>query len=84
MKTARNLLSLLVAAGTAGVALLALNNLIPADVAFAIFSVGALVGFAAYDYTRTTKSLRVPGRVLRPTLPVATVASAACNVRRAA
>ncbi len=85
MKTINNTLSVLLAAGAPGVALLAINNLIPADVAIAIISVGALVGFAAYDYTRSTKSLRTPGRLLRPALPAAAkLAPATCDTRRAA
>jgi hypothetical protein len=85
MKTISNILPALIAAGAPGVALLALNNLIPADTAIAVIAVGALVGFAAYDYTRTTRSLRAPGRLLRPTLPAATnLAPATCATRRAA
>ena len=86
MKTIRNLLPLLVAAGAPGVALLAINNVIPADIALAIIAVGGIAAFAAFDYSRNMKSLRVPGRVLRPALPVATAVATACNVnvRRAA
>jgi hypothetical protein len=85
MKTISNILSVTIAAGAPGVALLAITNLIPADVAIAVIAVGALVGFAAYDYTRATKSLRTPGRLLRPTLPAATkLAPAACDNRHAA
>jgi len=85
MKTISNILSVIIAAGAPGVALLTINNLIPADVAIAVISVGALVGFAAYDYTRATKSLQTPGRILRPTLPAATnLAPATCDTRRAA
>jgi len=84
MKTTRNILSIVIAAGTPGVALLALTNLLPADVALAIIAVGGIAAFAALDYTRNLKSLRVPGRLLRPTLPVATNVVAACTVRRAA
>ena len=84
MKTIRNILPLLVAAGASGVALLAINNLVSADIALAITAVGGLVAFAAFDYSRNLKSLRVPGRILRPTLPVATNVAAACTVRRAA
>jgi hypothetical protein len=42
MKTTRNLLSVLLAAGAPGVALLAISNVIPADVAMAILAVGSL------------------------------------------
>ena len=84
MKTIRNILPLLVAAGASGVALLAISNLISADIALAIIAVGGLVAFAAFDYSRNTKSLRVPGRILRPTFPVAANVAVTCNVRRAA
>jgi hypothetical protein len=84
MKTTRNILSIVIAAGAPGVALLAITNLLPADIALAIISVGGLAAFAALDYSRNTKSLRVPGRLLRPALPVAANVVAACSVRRAA
>jgi hypothetical protein len=84
MKTTRNILSIVIAAGTAGVALLAISNIISADIALAIIAVSGLAGFAALDYSRNLKSLRVPGRLLRPTLPVAANVAAACTVRRAA
>lgn len=83
MKTTRNILSIVIAAGTAGVALLTLSNVIAADIALALISVAGLIGFAALDYSRTTKSLQVPGRLLRPDLPVATNA-APVAFRRAA
>jgi hypothetical protein len=83
MKTTRNILSIVIAAGTAGVALLTLSNVIAADIALALISVAGLIGFAALDYSRTTKSLQVPGRLLRPALPVATNA-APVAFRRAA
>ena len=54
------------------------------DFDLAIIAVGGIAAFAALDYTRNLKSLRVPGRLLRPTLPVATNVVAACTVRRAA
>jgi hypothetical protein len=84
MKTTRNLLSIVIAAGAPGVALLALTNLIAADVALAIIAVSGLLAFAALDYSRTAKSLRSPARILRPALPVRTNVVAACNIRRAA
>jgi len=84
MKTTRNILSIVIAAGSAGVALLTLSNVIAADIALALISVAGLIGFAALDYSRTTKSLRAPGRLLRPALPVAANVVAACTVRRAA
>ena len=84
MKTTRNILSIVIAAGAPGVALLALSNLIAADLALAVIAVSGLVAFAALDYTRTAKSLRAPGRILRPALPVSANVVAAGNVRRAA
>ena len=84
MKTTRNILSIVIAAGAPGVALLAFSNLITADLALAVLAVSGLLAFAALDYSRTTKSLRAPGRILRPTLPLATNGSAACTIRRAA
>lgn len=85
MKTSRNIIAVLVAAGAPSVALLALSNLIPTDVAMGVLSVGALLAFAAFDYSRQTKSLRAPGRVVRPVLPAArAVAPVVCTVDRAA
>jgi len=84
MKTTRNILSIVIAAGAPGVALLVASNLISADVALAIISIAGLVAFAALDYSRTTKSLRAPGRLLRPALPVAATVASACTLRRVA
>lgn len=85
MKTTRNLLSVLLAAGAPGVALLAIGNVISADVAMAAIAVGALVTFAAHDYMRPTHSLRVAAPVLRPPMPVGRMTAAhACEMRRAA
>jgi hypothetical protein len=85
MKTTRNLLSVLLAAGAPGVALLAISNVIPADVAMSILAVGSLAAFAAFDYARQAKSLRVSAPVLRPALPVAGATCASVHdLRRAA
>jgi len=84
MKTTRNILSIVIAAGAPGVALLAVSNLIPADIALAVIAVGGLLAFAALDYMRTTKSLRTPARILRPVLPLSASVAPACDVRRAA
>ena len=84
MKTTRNILSIVIAAGAPGVALLALTNLIAADLALAVIAVSGLLAFAALDYSRTGKSLRAPDRILRPALPVRANVVAACNIRRAA
>jgi hypothetical protein len=67
MKTTRNILSVLVAAGTPGVALLVLTNL-PADVVLAGFTTVAVIAFAIFDYSRPAATLKVPGVVIRPPL----------------
>ena len=72
MKTTNNILSALIAAGAPGVALLALSNRIPADLALAVLTAIGLVAFAIFDYTRPMRALKVPGQVLRPAVP-------ACN-----
>jgi hypothetical protein len=68
MKTSRNIISFVIAA----------------DVALAILTVGALVAFAAFDYSRNTASLRARARILRPALPAAKVAPVVCTLDRAA
>lgn len=72
MKTINNILSALIAAGAPGVALLALSDRIPADLALAVLTAIGLVAFAIFDYTRPVHSLKVPVQVLRPAVP-------ACN-----
>jgi hypothetical protein len=84
MKTTRNILSIVIAAGAPGVALLAFSNLVTADLALAVLAVSGLLAFAALDYSRTAKSLQAPARILRPALPLATNRAAACTIRRAA
>ena len=85
MKTSRNIISVLIAAGAPGVALLVLSNVIAAETAFAILSVGSILAFAVFDYSRNTASLQNPGRILRPTLSAAKlVSSVACTLDRAA
>jgi hypothetical protein len=83
MKTSRNILSALIAAGAPGVLLLALGNWIPADLSVAGLTVIGLIAFAIFDYSRPVATLRVPGVVLRPTLPGA-VTPAQRGARRAA
>lgn len=70
MKTTRNILSVVIAAGAPAVALLAFSGLIAADAALALIAVGSLAAFAAIDYSRKPKSLRAPGVILRPALPL--------------
>jgi hypothetical protein len=69
MKTTNNILSALIAAGAPGVALLALRNRIPADLALAVLTAIGLVAFAIFDYTRPVHSLKVRAEVVRPTVP---------------
>jgi hypothetical protein len=71
MKTTRNILTALIAAGTPGVAVLTLTNLVPADLALAGLTAVGLFAFAIYDFSRNTASLRVRAAVLRPPLHVA-------------
>ena len=84
MKTTRNILSIAIAAGAPGVALLAFTNLISADIALAIIAINGLVAFAAFDYLRTTKSLRPEAQILRPELPLRSNVVRSANLRRAA
>ncbi len=83
MKISRNILSALIAAGAPGVALLALSNRIPADVALGALTAIAIVAFAIFDYSRNTASLKMRAPVLRPTLP-ALAAQAPRLTRKAA
>jgi hypothetical protein len=71
MKTTRNILTALIAAGAPGVTLLALSDLVPADLALAGITALGLVAFAIYDFSRDTASLRVPAKVIRPPLRAA-------------
>ena len=84
MKTSRNIISFVIAAGAPGVALLALANVIAADAALAILAVGGIAAFAAFDYSRSTASLRARARILRPALPAAKLVATVCTVDRAA
>jgi len=72
MKTINSILSALIAAGAPGVALLALSDRIPADLALAVLTAIGLVAFAIFDYTRPTQGLKVRAGVVRPAVP-------ACN-----
>lgn len=83
MKTIRNVLTALIAAGAPGVALLAATNLVPADTAIAALSVGGLLAFAIFDYSRRVNSLQVKAAILRPTLPVRAAARPAALHRAA-
>jgi hypothetical protein len=83
MKISRNILSALIAAGAPGVALLALSNRVPADLALAALTAIGLVAFAIFDYSRNTASLNVRAAVVRPTVPAVTSQSTPI-IRRAA
>lgn len=73
MKTIHHVTSALVAAGSAGVALLTVSGLVPAELGFAGFTVVGLAGFALSDYARPLKPLHAAvAPVLRPPLPAAT------------
>jgi len=88
MNTTRNILSAILAAGAPGVASLALNNVIRADLALGLLTVAGVVAVAIFDYSRPKASLRATtARMLRPGFPKAkTVSTApvAINLRRAA
>jgi hypothetical protein len=81
MKNYNRLLSVILAAGTAGVAAFALANsafvaALPGDVILGAGASLAILSFAAYDYSRRYLPLTVRARVLRPTLPSALRSSA--------
>jgi hypothetical protein len=73
MKTTKYL-SVILAAGLAGVALVKFGNAsilasLPGDKLFAFAASVALITFATYDYSRRHQPLRVKARVLRPSVP---------------
>lgn len=84
MNSLAKLFLALLAAGTAGVALLTLSGLIPADFGFASLAALGLVAFAIFDYSRPVRSLQVLAPVLRPCLPSESTSPIACSARRAA
>jgi hypothetical protein len=68
------LLSVTLAAGIAGVAAFAFASssfsaALPGDVILGTGAALAILGFAAYDYSRRYLPLPLPGRALRPRLP---------------
>jgi hypothetical protein len=82
MKNSAKYPSLVLAAGTAGVAFFAAANsnftsLIGGDldVAVAAIVAVALVGLAVYDYSRRSRCLVAPARLLRPVLPASVASS---------
>ena len=75
MNKSTQLISLTLATGAAGVALFSLANApftaaLRGDVIIGLGASAAMLGFAAFDYSRRVRSLRLPTRLLRPTLPV--------------
>jgi len=76
MNKSNQLISLVLAAGVAGVAVLSLANApimaaLPGDVVLGVGASIAIFGLAVYDYSRRVRSLTLPIRLLRPALPVA-------------
>lgn len=70
MKTIHNLTSALVAAGSTGLALLTISDLVSAEFGFAVLSILGIAAFALFDYARPARTLAVAAPVLRPALPV--------------
>jgi hypothetical protein len=71
MKTSAKYVSLVLAAGAAGATLFTLAGAsftaaFHGDVIVAVVASVAVVGFAAYDYSRRTLPLKAPVRILRP------------------
>lgn len=84
MKTLHSIVSLLVAAGSAGVALMTLAGFLSAELGFASLAVLGLTAFALFDYARPRRSLEVAAQVLRPSLPTESDSPVAYTARRAA
>jgi len=70
MKTIHHVTSALITAGSVGVAILTLSEIIPAEIGFATLSVAGIFAFAILDYSRPTRSLVSFTPLLRPNLPV--------------
>ncbi len=84
MNKSNPLIPLTLAAGAAGVALFSFANApftaaLRGDVIIGIGASVALLGFAAYDYSRRMRLLSRPARMLRPALP-ADVRSRSCDL----
>lgn len=76
MKNNHPLISVILAAGSAGVAAFAFANSafvasLPGDVILGAGASLAILGFAAYDYSRRYLPLKHPGRAVCPSLPAA-------------
>ena len=84
MNKSNQLISLSIAAGSAGVAAFSLANspLLAALPVEAILGAGAslaIIGLAIYDYSRPARNLSVPAQMLRPTLRAAVPCECAGN-----
>ncbi|MBI2498449.1 MAG: hypothetical protein HYV75_11230 [Opitutae bacterium] len=84
MRNIKPLLSVILATGAAGVAVFAVANSafvasLPGDVILGAGASVAILGFAAYDYSRRYLPLDLPGRTLRPKLPMVTPCRATCS-----
>lgn len=84
MKTIASFLSVSIAAGSAGVALLTLSGVISADLGFALLVVLGLAAIARFDYIRPARSLHTLAPVLRPALPCESASPVAYSARRVA
>jgi hypothetical protein len=84
MKTLHRFTSALVAAGSAVVALLTLGSFISAELGFASLIALGIAAFALFDYSRSTRSLAAPARILRPALPSESASPVVYSTRRAA
>ncbi len=81
MKNSAHSISLILAAGLAGVALFKLADVslvaaLPGGAILAFALSAAAIGLAISDYSRRVQPLMVPGRVVRPALPAAAVSNA--------
>ena len=82
MKNSKLSLSLMLAAGAAGVALFKLasasfTSAVPGVEVLSGFAAAAVLGIAAYDYTRRPQRLSPPAQILRPKLRTQEPAAAA-------
>ena len=80
MKNSAKYLSLVLAAGTAGVALFnvadsSFTSYINGDLVIAVATSVSLIGLAIYDYSRRSRSYVAPAPLLRPALPSASILS---------
>jgi hypothetical protein len=84
MKTLRQITSVLVAAGSAAAGFLVLSSFISADLALASLVAAGVAAFALSDYSRRTRSLAAPARLLRPSLPSESASPVIYSTRRVA